>query len=51
MKPVTTSRVAVYYFTSSEEGTIAKRLHINDQGEFIDSWPNGFFEERLEELF
>jgi predicted ATPase len=51
MKAVETSRVAVYYFSSSEAGTIVKRLHINDQGDFIDNWPNGFFDERLEELF
>jgi predicted ATPase len=42
--------VAVYYFTSTPDGTVANRLRINEQGEFIDPWPCGFFEERIEEL-
>jgi predicted ATPase len=43
--------VAVYYFTSSNQGIEANRLRINEQGEFLDPWPDGFFEERIEELF
>jgi hypothetical protein len=27
------------------------RLRLNERGEFIDEWPGGFFDERLEELF
>lgn len=43
--------IAVYYFTETSEGIKANRLRINEQGEFIDPWPDGFFEERIEELF
>jgi predicted ATPase len=43
--------VAVYYFTPSNQGIEANRLRINEQGEFLDPWPDGFFEERIEELF
>ena len=43
--------VAIYYFKSTPQGIEANRLRINEQGEFIDSWPDGFFEERIEELF
>lgn len=49
--PMSSDGIAVYYFKSSPEGIEATRLRINDQGEFIDPWPDGFFEERIEELF
>ena len=29
----------------------ATRLRIDETGEFIDRWPQGFFEERSDELF
>ena len=28
----------------------AERLHLDEDGDFIDEWPNGFFTERLREL-
>jgi predicted ATPase len=43
--------VAVYYFKSSPQGIEANRLRINEEGEFLDPWPDGFFEERIGELF
>jgi predicted ATPase len=49
--PLKSDDVAVYYFSKSAEGVDAQRLRIDDQGEFIDRWPKGFFEERAEELF
>ncbi len=27
-----------------------RHLRVNDQGEFVDEWPGGFFDERIEEL-
>lgn len=27
------------------------RLRVDEQGEFLDPWPRGFFDERAEELF
>lgn len=32
-------------------GATACRLRISAEGDFIDPWPHGFFEERLEDLF
>ena len=44
--------VTVLYFNSSPEGsTTVKRLRISKDGEFMDRWPRGFFEERYEDLF
>ncbi len=43
--------LSVYYIEQSETGTKATRLRVDETGEFIDEWPNGFFEERAEELF
>lgn len=43
--------VAVYFFENNQEGTKATRLRIGADGEFIDRWPYGFFDERSEELF
>ena len=43
--------VAVNYIDVANGQTVVSRLRINEQGEFIDRWPRGFFNERLEELF
>lgn len=45
--------VGVLYIESGEEGKGAsvRQLRINEQGRFIDEWPNGFFEERFNEEF
>jgi hypothetical protein len=44
-------QLAVYYVENQGGRTVATRLRIDNTGEFIDRWPNGFFEERVEELF
>lgn len=43
--------VAVIYCDKTTDGTVAKELRLNDDGEFIDPWPHGFFEESFDELF
>jgi hypothetical protein len=43
--------LAVYYIERNADGVVAKRLHIDESGEFIDKWPRGFFRERSKELF
>ena len=45
------SKVAVYYVGDTSEGPQITRMRIDANGEFIDEWPAGFFEERLDELF
>jgi len=48
---LTPDQVAVYFIEQGQEGAKATRLRIDKDGEFIDRWPKGFFEERAEELF
>lgn len=43
--------VSVQYVEPTSEGTGFSRLRIDSDGDFIDEWPNGFFDERDEELF
>ncbi len=39
-------------FVEQEEGEVrVTPLAISDRGEFVDRWPQGFFEERVKELF
>ena len=44
--------VTVLYFDSlPDSSTSIKRIRISEDGEFLDRWPHGFFEERDRELF
>lgn len=51
VKGLLPDELAVYYIERSSDGVVAKRLHIDENGEFIDKWPKGFFRERSKELF
>jgi predicted ATPase len=42
--------VSVIYVSRGSEGAKALRLHLDEDGDFIDEWPDGFFPERLREL-
>ena len=43
--------LSVQYVQPTPEGTRFKRLRVDSDGDFLDEWPNGFFDERDEELF
>lgn len=43
--------LSVIFVESGFEGVCFRSLRVDNQGEFRDQWPNGFFEERIEELF
>lgn len=44
--------LCVLYVDQDEAGAArAQRLRLDDEGDFIDEWPDGFFDERLVELF
>lgn len=45
------SDIAVIYIKPGDRGSVAKELRIDEQGEFLDDWPDGFFDERGKELF
>jgi hypothetical protein len=43
--------ISIIYFSSDGESTKANLMELTESGEFIDKWPEGFFDERLEDLF
>lgn len=43
--------LAVIYVESTTNGVRFRPLRVDREGDFIDRWPRGFFEERAEELF
>jgi hypothetical protein len=43
--------LSVIYVESADAGVLFRPLRVDGDGEFIDRWPKGFFEERAEELF
>jgi predicted ATPase len=43
--------LSVIYVESGNGGVRFRPLRVDPEGEFIDRWPKGFFEERAEELF
>jgi predicted ATPase len=43
--------LSVIYVEGSDEGVQFRSLRVDEDGEFLDRWPKGFFEERAEELF
>ena len=43
--------LAVTYVESSDDGVHFRPLRVDPEGEFINRWPKGFFQERAEELF
>ena len=51
MKPCTANDVAIYYLDKGEKGMHVRRLEIREDGTSQGEWPQGFFEERITELF
>jgi predicted ATPase len=49
--PLRADDVAVTYVESSDDGVRFRPLKVSSDGDFLDQWPKGFFEERAEELF
>ncbi|WP_044411874.1 DUF3696 domain-containing protein [Thiomicrospira microaerophila] len=43
--------LAIYYFDNDCGQTKVTKIGVDQEGEFTTPWPQGFFEERLEELF
>lgn len=43
--------LSVVYVESADDEVHFRTLRVDGEGEFIDRWPKGFFEERAEELF
>ena len=43
--------VCVVYVTKDEQGSHCVRLRLDDEGDFIDPWPGGFFDTGFDEMF
>ena len=43
--------VSVIYVEGVDDGVSFRPLRVDQDGEFLDHWPKGFFEERAGELF
>lgn len=48
---VSPEMIGVYYVGRGEDGVQIKSLPVDEAGEFTESWPKGFFDERAGELF
>jgi len=48
---VTPADIAVHFVESTESGPRIRRIEIDEDGDFIDEWPGGFFEESYREKF
>ncbi len=49
--PVNPEDISVVHLTSTDNGAHAQRFVVTSDGDFELDWPDGFFEERDEELF
>ena len=48
---ISPDHLAVVHLAGGDQPTEATPLRVSLDGEFVDRWPGGFFEERAEELF
>lgn len=48
---ITPDDLSVIYVESGLEGVRFRPLRVSEDGDFLDRWPHGFFDERAEELF
>lgn len=51
VRAIAPDRLSVLYVESHPEGVRVRRLQVDERGEFLDSWPKGFFDERFAEIY
>lgn len=49
--PLSPEQLSVYYVEQGKDGISIAPIRIGMDGDFIDRWPKGFFDERMQELF
>lgn len=49
-KKLSSENVSVLFVDCAEGGSTVTRLRVDEEGDFVDEWPGGFFPERLREL-
>jgi hypothetical protein len=48
---LTPDDLSIYFIEQGESGIVCYPIRVDEEGDFIDRWPRGFFSERAEELF
>ena len=43
--------ISIIYVDSNESGSFIRILELDEEGDFLDPWPGGFFEEGFRERF
>ena len=50
-RTLTPTDLSIYYVEQGEAGISCLPIRVDEEGDFLDHWPKGFFAERAEELF
>ena len=50
-KKLVPDELAVYFMEQGGDGLVCHRINVDEDGDFLDRWPHGFFAERAGELF
>jgi len=48
---LTPSELAIYFIEPGDDELVCTPIRVDEEGDFIDRWPRGFFNERARELF
>ena len=51
LPPLTPDDVAILFVEPTEEGSVVRQIKLDEEGQLIDAWPGGFFEEGFRERF
>ena len=43
--------MSLNYVSKGDEGSVITEIRLDDDGEFLDPWPDGFFDEGFNERF
>jgi len=50
-KSLKPEELSIYFIEQGDEGISCHSIRVDQEGDFIERWPHGFFAERAEELF
>ncbi len=50
-KRIDPSDISIIYVEPTTKGASVLHLQLDEDGDFIDEWPDGFFDDRLDEIF
>jgi len=50
-KSLSPAELSIYFIEQGDEGISCKPIRVDQEGDFIDRWPKGFFNERVKELY